>query len=102
MSEGEKYYITETDQAFGSEGRGVHTPSGELVFIVKGQERAELLVAMLEEQVGIEMLVEWTKTYEAELAKHDDHDRAIKAADEKSISIMLAAEAKRVADKVAQ
>lgn len=66
---------------FGENGYGIYDPSGELIGVMKGKERAELFITIVEKARGEAALKEWSDFYQAARDKGDTHEDAVKAAD---------------------
>lgn len=79
---------------FGRDGHGIYFGE-ELVAVAKSEDRANLIVALLEQAAGGEALKEWTLLYERGISDHGDHERAIKDAD-RQFTQRMAADAAQV------
>jgi hypothetical protein len=75
------YTIHPYGQLFGGDAFGVCAPSGETIAFIKTKERAELIVQLLEQAAGDDMLKRWTAHFETRFAEHGDRVRAATEAD---------------------
>jgi hydrogenase maturation factor len=66
---------------FGADGWGLYI-EGELIAVVKGQQRAELIASVFEQAAGVDMVGEWTGIYERRVNEHRNHELAVREADE--------------------
>lgn len=76
-----QYRTMPVDGFFSRDAHGIYDPSGELIGVMKGLERAELYVTMAEKVRGEEALREWSAFYAARRKDGDTHENAITAAD---------------------
>lgn len=67
---------------FGREGWAIDAPGGEMIAVVKGREKAELIHGLLEQAAAQELMKVWSQAYEAALEEdEDDFEGAQKKAD---------------------